>query len=86
MELFTITYTNEQKDAESAYLDMSIKGGIFIADLDSSVGQVGNPPTDNLKTGQSISWMEAYSVPDPTNFSALVGPGFGTTPVTFSTK
>lgn len=86
VELFTITYTNEQKAANSAYLDMTIKGGMFIADLDNPAGNSFDPPIQLLKTGQSVTWTEAYSVPDPTSFSVLVGPGFGATPVTFSTK
>lgn len=77
---FKITYTNTSKHAGNAYIEMSIPGSTFITDITNSVGF---PPVQDIKPGHSISWMEAYSVQDPTVIKATVGPGYGATPVTF---
>lgn len=78
--VFTIVITNGSPAAldPMAYASVSSGGAEASAIFDSGnpAGEIGMGPTTTILPGQTVQWLEAYSVADPNAITFQVSPSF----------
>lgn len=88
--IFAVVITNGTKSVLSPYTELSGNSGGSaanqISDLDNPVGSVGFPPTTDLLPGQTVKFLAAFSVSDPTDITLEISPGFGNGSAIFTNK
>jgi len=78
--VFTLVITNGSKEAlePSVYSRVS-SGGVessSIFDSGNPAGDIMGGPITTILPGQTIQWLEAYSIADPASITFQVSPGF----------
>lgn len=89
-ELFTVVLTNGSKTQLQPYVNVTATSAGAqagsIADIGSPIGDVSSGPQTVILPGQTIKWLEGFSVADPTNLTMEADLGFDYTPAIFTTK
>lgn len=87
---FTVTL----KNTSSAPVDVFAFGelvsageyGSSIFDFDGPQGEISLPPTETLEPGATLTWVEAWSVADPSSLTYTISPGFDYDDAVFTTE
>lgn len=78
--LFTITLTNgSDANLEPMVYNRVSSGGVeasAIFDSGNPVGEIGGTPNTVVLPGQTVTWLEAYSVADPAVLTFQTNPSF----------
>lgn len=75
--VFTMVVTNHSKqNLEFTGFPQATSGGKSAYDITDIGNNVGNTPDSTLLPGQSITWLEAFSVADPSNITLEYSPSF----------
>jgi hypothetical protein len=87
--LFTLVLTNGTKSTiTDPFIDDSMSSGgtqaSAITDIGNPIGDIGETPSTAILPGQTIKWLEAYSVADPANLTFEIEPGIGYKPAIFT--
>lgn len=75
---FVLTNGSTQPFEPMAYPTIS-SGGVEatkILDFDNAAGDINFSPSTAILPGQTISWVEAYSISDPANITVDIAPSF----------
>jgi hypothetical protein len=78
--VFTLVITNNSDAVlePMAYGTLSSGGqeASEIFDMGNPIGEIGGSPSTAILPGQTVQWLEAYSVVDPANLTFQVSPTF----------
>lgn len=77
---FTVVLTNDSKSVVEPFSSSSVSSGgqkaSAIYDADSPIGDVGFSGDTAILPGQSLTWIEGYSVVDPSSLTFQISPSF----------
>ena len=75
--LFTLVLTNNSKVVLEPYAYTTVASGGVEADVIFDLEQkVGDAPVTSILPGQTVKWVEGYSVADVNNLTLQTSPGF----------
>lgn len=88
--VFTVAVTNTGTDNLDLFAYSQVlsggKEGSGVFDSGNPLGEILGPPSLLLQPGQSISWLEGWSVADPADISFQIAPSFDYATAIFSLK
>ncbi|GAA2443963.1 DUF2510 domain-containing protein [Agromyces soli] len=87
---FTVTLKNTSDAAVDVFafgeLVSAGEYGSSIFDFDGPQGEISLPPTETLEPGATLTWIEAWSVADPSSLTYTISPGFDYDDAVFTTE
>ena len=88
--VFTLTITNDSSESVQpvvlSRLESDGTEAARILDVGAEGGQVGIPPTTAVLPGESITWLEAWSVADPDSLTMETAPSLRYEDVTWTNE